>query len=152
MKKQCMEEIILKPIGIVHSPFKAPVGVPKDSADGLNYQGTIEIFSEYKNGLKDLDGFSHILVIFYFHKSEYSHLIVKPYLDDHLRGVFATRSPHRPNFIGLSVVELLRIEDGILHIRGIDMIEGTPVLDIKPYIPEFDSNEGIKIGWLEGKI
>lgn len=147
-----MEEIRLKPIGIVHSPFKEPVGVPRDSADGLDYQGTIEIFSEYKNGLKDLDGFSHILVFFYFHKSEYSHLIVKPYLDDHLRGVFATRSPHRPNFIGLSVVELLRIEDGILHIRGIDMIEGTPILDLKPYIPEFDSNEGIRIGWLEGKI
>ena len=147
-----MEEIKLMPIGLVHSPFKEPVGVPKDSSNGMDYKGTIEIFSEYKNGLKDLDGFSHILVLFYFHKSEYSHLIVKPYLDDHLRGVFATRSPHRPNFIGLSVVELLRIEDGILHIRGIDMIEGTPVLDIKPYIPEFDSNEGIRIGWLKGKI
>lgn len=147
-----MEEIILKPIGIVHSPFKEPVCVPKNSTDGMDYKGSIEIFSEYRNGLKDLEGFSHILVLFYFHKSDYSHLIVKPYLDDQLRGVFATRSPHRPNFIGLSVVELLRIDDGILHIRGIDMIEGTPVLDIKPYIPEFDSNEGIRIGWLEGKI
>ncbi|MDY1591173.1 MAG: tRNA (N6-threonylcarbamoyladenosine(37)-N6)-methyltransferase TrmO [Methanofastidiosum sp.] len=147
-----MEEIILKPIGIVHSPFKEPVCVPKNSTDGMDYKGFIEIFSEYRNGLKDLEGFSHILVLFYFHKSDYSHLIVKPYLDDQLRGVFATRSPHRPNFIGLSVVELLRIDDGILHIRGIDMIEGTPVLDIKPYIPEFDSNEGIRIGWLEGKI
>jgi tRNA-Thr(GGU) m(6)t(6)A37 methyltransferase TsaA len=147
-----MEEIILKPIGIVHSPFKEPVCVPKNSTDGMDYKGFIEIFSEYRNGLKDLEGFSHILVLFYFHKSDYSHLIVKPYLDDQLGGVFATRSPHRPNFIGLSVVELLRIDDGILHIRGIDMIEGTPVLDIKPYIPEFDSNEGIRIGWLEGKI
>jgi len=147
-----MEKITLNPIGIVHSPFKEPVGVPKDSTDGMDYQGTIEIFSEYRDGLKDLDGFSHILVLFYFHKSEYSHLIVKPYLDDHLRGVFATRSPHRPNFIGLSVVELLEIDGDILHIKGIDMIEGTPILDIKPYIPEFDSNEGIRIGWLEGKI
>ena len=147
-----MDDIKLKPIGIVHSPFKEPVGVPKDSTDGMEYQGTIEIFSEYRDGLKDLDGFSHIFVLFYFHKSEYSHLIVKPYLDNHLRGVFATRSPHRPNFIGLSVVEVLGIDDGILHIRGIDMIEGTPILDIKPYIPEFDSNEEIRIGWLEGKI
>ena len=147
-----MEEIKLKPIGLVHSPFKEPIGVPKDSSNGMDYKGTIEIFSEYRNGLKDLEGFSHISVLCYFHKSEYSHLIVKPCLDDQLRSVFATRSPHRPNFIGLSVVELLRIEDGILHIRGIDMIEGTPVLDIKPYIPEFDSNEGIRIGWLEGKI
>ena len=147
-----MGKITLNPIGIVHSPFKEPIGVPKDSTDGMNYQGTIEVFSEYRDGLKDLDGFSHILVLFYFHKSEYSHLIVKPYLDDHLRGVFATRSPHRPNFIGLSVVELLEIDGGILHIKGIDMIEGTPILDIKPYIPEFDSNEGIRIGWLEGKI
>jgi len=147
-----MEKITLNPIGIVHSPFKEPVGVPKDSTDGMDYQGTIEIFSEYRDGLKDLDGFSYILVLFYFHKSEYSHLIVNSYLDDHLRGVFATRSPHRPNFIGLSVVELLEIDGGILHIKGIDMIEGTPILDIKPYIPEFDSNEGIRIGWLEGKI
>ena len=147
-----MEEIILKPIGIVHSPFKEPVGVPKYPTDGKEHNGTIEIFPEYKDGLKDLDGFSHILVLFYFHKSEYSHLIVKPYLDTNLRGVFATRSPHRPNFIGLSLVELLKIADGILLIRGIDMIEGTPVLDIKPYIPEFDPIGGIRIGWLEGKI
>jgi len=147
-----MEEIKLKPIGIVHSVFKEPFDVPKNSTDDMDYKGTIEIFHEYKDGLKDLDGFSHIVVLFYFHKSEYSHLIVKPYLDDHLRGVFATRSPHRPNFIGLSIVELLRIDEGVLHIRGIDMIEGTPVLDIKPYIPEFESNDGIRIGWLEGKI
>jgi len=147
-----MEEIKLNPIGVVHSPFKEPSGVPKDSIDGMNYQGTVEIFPQYKDGLKDLDGFSHIMLLFYFHKSEYYHLISKPYLDDHPRGVFATRSPHRPNLIGLSVVKLLRIDDNILYVRGIDMIEETPVLDIKPYIPEFESNEGIKIGWLEGKI
>jgi len=147
-----MEEIKLKPIGVVHSPFKEPSGVPKDSTDGMDYQGTVEIFPQYKDGLKDLDGFSHIMLLFYFHKSEYYHLISKSYLDDHPRGVFATRSPHRPNLIGLSVVKLLRIDDNILYVRGIDMIEETPVLDIKPYIPEFESNEGIKIGWLEGKI
>lgn len=147
-----MEEIKLNPIGVVHSPFKEPSGVPKDSTDGMNYQGTVEIFPQYKDGLKDLDGFSHIIILFYFHKSEYYHLISKPYLDDHPRGVFATRSPHRPNLIGLSVVKLLRIDDNIIYVRGIDMIEGTPVLDIKPYIPEFESNEGIIIGWLEGKI
>ena len=147
-----MEEIKLNPIGVVHSPFKEPSGVPKDSIDGMNYQGTVEIFSQYKDGLKDLDGFSHIIILFYFHKSEYYHLISKPYLDDHPRGVFATRSPHRPNLIGLSVVKLLRIDENIIYVRGIDMIEGTPVLDIKPYIPEFESNEGIIIGWLEGKI
>lgn len=147
-----MEEIRIKPIGVVHSPFKDPVGVPKDSTDGMNYRGTVEIFPEYKEGLKDLDGFSHIIILFYFHKSEYSHLIVKPFLDDTLRGVFSTRSPHRPNYIGLSLVELQKIEDNIIYIKGIDMIEGTPVLDIKPYIPEFESNEGIRIGWLEGKI
>ncbi len=147
-----MEEIRIKPIGVVHSPFKDPVGVPKDSTDGMNYRGTVEIFPEYKEGLKDLDGFSHIIILFYFHKSEYSHLIVKPFLDDTLRGVFSTRSPHRPNYIGLSLVELQKIEDNIIYIKGIDMIEGTPVLDIKPYIPEFESNEGIRIGWLEGNI
>ncbi|KYC46313.1 MAG: S-adenosyl-L-methionine-binding protein [Candidatus Methanofastidiosum methylothiophilum] len=147
-----MKEIKLKPIGLVHSPFNEPINVPKDSTDGMEYKGTVEIFPEYRAGLKDLEGFSHILIIFYFHRSDYSNLIVKPYLDDNLRGVFATRSPHRPNFIGLSIVELLNVEGEILHIRGIDMIEGTPVLDIKPYIPEFESNEGIRIGWLEGKI
>jgi tRNA-Thr(GGU) m(6)t(6)A37 methyltransferase TsaA len=148
-----MEKIDLKPIGVVHSPFKEPFGkLPKTPSERINYQGTIEIFPEFKDGLKDLGGFSHIIIIFYFHKAEYSHLIVKPYLDDSLRGVFATRFPHRPNLIGSSVVQLLKIDENILSIRGLDMIEGTPVLDIKPYIPEINSNEDIRVGWLEGKI
>lgn len=143
-----MEELFYKPIGIVHSPFKAPQDVPKEDEALKDAKGSIEIASEYAKGLKDIEGFSHIVVIFHFHLSKDRLLIVKPYWDNSLRGVFSTRSPSRPNPIGVTVVRLLKREGNILHLQGVDMVEGTPVLDIKPYVPE-GRLRSIRIGWLE---
>jgi tRNA-Thr(GGU) m(6)t(6)A37 methyltransferase TsaA len=113
--------------------------------------GTVEVIPEYGDGLKNLDGFSHIFLLYHFHLSQGYSLMVKPYLDDSLRGVFATRAPRRPNAIGISVVRLVGIEECTLHIEDLDIADSTPLLDIKPYVPEFDSREVERIGWLAGK-
>ena len=115
-------------------------------------EGYVEIFPEFVQGLKDLEGFSHIILLYHFHLSKPFSLLVKPYLDDELRGVFATRAPSRPNPIGLSIVQLLSIEENILRIRDVDIVDGTPLLDIKPYVPKFDHRENAKIGWMEKNI
>lgn len=137
------------PIGIIHSPFLEPEGMPIQPSRAAGVQGTVEIFKEYRDGLRDLDGFSHIILLFYFHRSRGFNLTVVPYLDTVPRGVFATRAPRRPNAIGLSVVQLNRVEDGILHIQNVDVLDGTPLLDIKPYIPEFDAPAAAHTGWIE---
>lgn len=144
-----MDEVRYKPIAVVHSPFKERRDVPKDSEGVDSVSGTIEVAREYEEGLKDIEGFSHIYVIFHFHLSRGRPLVVKPYWDNHLRGVFSTRSPERPNPIGMSVVRLTKREGNILHVRGLDMVEGTPVLDIKPYVADFDREEATRAGWLE---
>jgi tRNA-Thr(GGU) m(6)t(6)A37 methyltransferase TsaA len=118
---------------------------------GRGIEGKIEIFEQYVRGLKDLDGFSHIILLFHLHKSKGYSLEVVPYLDDKKRGLFATRAPRRPSPIGLSVVRLKRIEGNVIYIEDIDMLDGTPLLDIKPYVPAFDDPQDIRIGWLEGK-
>ena len=147
-----MPEIKYTPIGIIHSPFKEPRGMPIQSTVAKNIEGRIEIFPEYAKGLKDLDGFSHIILVYHFHLSRFSDLLVKPYMDDEKHGVFATRAPSRPNPIGISVVRLIKIEENILHIRHVDVVDGTPLLDIKPYVPEFDMRDIEKIGWLEKNV
>ena len=141
----------LKPIGIIHSPFKNTGKAP--------YQGykseeisRIEVFKEFEEGLKDIEGFSHIIVIYWFHKSQGYHLLVKTPWDDILHGLFTTRSPHRPCPLGLTVVELVAREKNILKVKGLDAIDGTPLLDIKPYIPSIDEGSVVKPGWLEGKL
>jgi tRNA-Thr(GGU) m(6)t(6)A37 methyltransferase TsaA len=141
----------LKPIGIIHSPYKNRVEAP--------YQGykserisQIEVFKEFEEGLKDIEGFSHIIVIYWFHKSQGYHLLVKTPWDDILHGLFATRSPHRPCPLGLTVVELVSREKNILKVRGLDAIDGTPLLDIKPYIPSIDERSVVKLGWLKDKL
>jgi tRNA-Thr(GGU) m(6)t(6)A37 methyltransferase TsaA len=144
--------IIYKPIGVIHSPFKEPRDAPIQSACAADIEGTVEIYPEYSEGLADLEGFSHIILIYHFHLSKGHSLRVKPYLDSELRGVFATRAPARPNPIGMSIVRLVKVEGGNLHIRDMDILDGTPLLDIKPYVPEFDSCSTEKIGWLSGKI
>lgn len=146
------EKIKIKPIGIIHSPFKKMKGTPIQSSITKEAKGTIEIFPEFTDGLKDLEGFSHIQLLFYFHLSKKFKLKVKPYMDDQFHGVFATRAPSRPNSIGLSIVELIKIDGNILHIKNMDMIEGTPLLDIKPFVSKFDDAKVEKIGWLENKI
>lgn len=145
------DTIKYKPIGIIHTPFTKRKGTPIQPRRGRGIKGTIEIFPQYAEGLADLDGFSHIYLIFHLNRSEGFNLRVVPYLDDTERGVFATRAPRRPNAIGLSIVRLDRIEGTTLHIEDIDILDGTPLLDIKPFVHRFDEPDDIRIGWLEGK-
>ena len=107
------------------------------------------MFDEFRAGLGDLDGFSHIVLLYHFHRSSGFDLEVVPFMDTRSRGLFATRAPRRPNPIGLSVVRLVRIEDGVLHVENVDILDGTPLLDIKPYVPEFDAPTPVSTGWLE---
>jgi len=147
-----MYVIKYRPIGIIHSPFKEPKGTPIQPTGARNIDATVELFPEYVEGLKDLEGFSHIILIYHFHLSKHTSLRVKPYMDDELRGVFATRAPSRPNPIGISVVRLVKVEGNILHIQDVDAVDGTPLLDIKPYVPEFDTRKVERIGWLEKRV
>jgi len=142
-------EIRYRPIGVIHSPFKILKGMPIQLPGARGVRGWVEVFEEFVPGLKDLDGFSHIILLYHFHRAQEAHLLVKPFMDDELRGVFATRAPNRPNPIGLSVVRLLRIEGNVLHVEDVDILDGTPLLDIKPYVPQFDHPEVERIGWLE---
>ncbi|MFH1687651.1 MAG: tRNA (N6-threonylcarbamoyladenosine(37)-N6)-methyltransferase TrmO [bacterium] len=146
-----METITLTPIGVIHTPFKQPKGTPIQPRRAGGAEGTIEILPEFVEGLADLDGFSHIVLLYHFHLSTGYRLKVVPFLDDCERGLFATRAPRRPNPIGLSVVRLDHIEGNVLFIRDVDMVDGTPLLDIKPYVPDFDDAGDIRIGWLEGR-
>jgi tRNA-Thr(GGU) m(6)t(6)A37 methyltransferase TsaA len=146
-----MEEITYRPIGIIRSPFKESEGTPIQTTGARGVVGTVEIVPDCAEGLKDLDGFSHIILIYHFHLSRGYSLTVKPFLDDTSRGLFATRAPKRPNPIGISVVRLVKIEGSTLYIEDLDIVDSTPLLDIKPYVPEFDARKGERIGWLTGK-
>ncbi len=146
-----MEQIIIKPIGVIHTPFSQPKGTPIQPSGSSHAKGWIELFPEFIPGLRDLDGFSHITLIYYFHLSKGFDLNVKPFLDTKQRGLFSTRAPRRPNAIGLSVVQLDRIEGSAVHIVDVDMVDGTPLLDIKPYVPAFEDVDNYREGWLEGK-
>lgn len=141
--------LALQPIGVINTPFKEKKNMPIQPAAGAGEKGTVAIFEEYRAGLRDLAGFSHIILLYHFHKSKKFNLQVVPFLDTKPRGLFATRAPNRPNPIGLSVVQLDKIENGVLHIRNVDMLDNTPLLDIKPYVPEFDTHTEIRTGWLE---
>ena len=145
-----MEAIAYRPIGRIISPFKENVGVPRQAVGALDTSARIEIFDAFSDGLKDLDGFSHIVVVFHLHRVTTPSLVAHPPWDGQAHGVFATRSPYRPNPIGLSIVCLERIDHDGLHVRGVDMIDGTPVLDIKPYIPELNPTGPVRVGWLAG--
>jgi len=141
--------IIIQPIGIVHSPYKLPKDVPIQSKFNTTVQATIEIYPQYAQGLKDLDEFSHAIVLFHFHQSQKETLLSRPYLEDVNHGVFSIRTPHRPNHIGLSIISIQSIQDNIIHFNDVDMIDKTPVIDIKPYISHFDNREQTKSGWVE---
>jgi tRNA-Thr(GGU) m(6)t(6)A37 methyltransferase TsaA len=141
----------VKPIGIIHTPFKCKKDTPIQPFKSKAI-GKVEVFKEYQDGLEDIEGFSHLILIYKFHKSRGYCLKVKPFLDDKPRGLFATRYPRRPSQIGLTAVKLLQRKGNILFVKGIDVIDDTPLLDIKPYVPDFGPKEKVKIGWLEGKI
>ena len=140
----------IKPIGIIHSPFKSKQETPIQPFRSKAV-GEIEVFKEYERGLDDIESFSHLILIYKFHRSRGFSLKVKPLLDDRLRGLFSTRAPRRPNQIGLSVVKLIRRRGNILFVNGIDVIDGTPLLDIKPYLPDFNSGEEVRTCWIEGR-
>jgi tRNA (adenine37-N6)-methyltransferase len=139
-------EFIMKPIGVIHSPFDGKSRTPIQPTRSQSV-GNGEVYPEYEDGLQDLEGFSHIILLYAFRCSTGYTLRVKPFLDDQLRGLFATRYPCRPNPIGLSVVRLLARRENFLDIEGVDMLDGTPLLDIKPYAPEFDVRNNVKSGW-----
>ena len=143
------KKIYYTPIGIIHSPFKQPEGTPIQAAFSKCGEGTVELFSQFKQGLKDLEGFSHIILIYHFHKTRGYNLLCRPFLDDVKRGLFATRAPSRPNSIGLSIVRLQEISGTILTVDSLDVVDETPLIDIKPYIPQFDSPKAVKVGWFE---
>jgi len=147
-----VREIIYKPIGIIRSPYKEPKGIPIQPTAAKGIEGRVEVYMDFSEGLKDLEGFSHIILLYHFHLIVNSKLIVKPYMDDDYHGVFATRAPSRPNPIGLSIVRLMKIDDNILYIKDVDIVNGTPLIDIKPLVPEFDLRNVEKIGWLNRNV
>ncbi|MBP2636262.1 MAG: tsaA [Firmicutes bacterium] len=138
-----------KPIGIIQSPFQEPKGTPIQPTAAQEIEGIIEVYPEYAEGLRDIEGFSHLILLYHLHLAKASGLLVKPFLGNELHGIFATRSPGRPNAIGFSVVRLTRVEKNKLYIRDVDFISGTPLLDIKPYVAEFDARQEVKSGWFE---
>ncbi|HET6177388.1 MAG TPA: tRNA (N6-threonylcarbamoyladenosine(37)-N6)-methyltransferase TrmO [Candidatus Sulfotelmatobacter sp.] len=134
-------------IGNIKTPYTITKQIPKGPGAKHDAEGTLEILPEFETGLKDIEGFSHLFVLWEFDRSEGFELVGTPPIDDRPHGVFATRSPRRPNPIGLTVVELLRREGGVLHVRGVDMLDGTPILDIKPYLSSIPA-EKLRLGWL----
>jgi tRNA-Thr(GGU) m(6)t(6)A37 methyltransferase TsaA len=143
-------EYLLEPIGVIHTPFNEKSGTPIQSSRSQT-TGTVEVFPSYLDGLQDIEGFSHLILLYIFHQSSGYSLQVKPFLDDQLRGLFATRYPCRPNPLGLSVVGLIAREDNLLQVIGVDMLDGTPLVDIKPYMPEFDVYSDVRVGWYENR-
>lgn len=141
-------EFVMHPIGVIHSPFtdKSQTPIQPSRSQAI---GTVEIYSDFVEGLADVDGFSHLILLYVFHRSSGYELRVKPYLDNQLRGLFATRHPCRPNPIGISIVRLLRCQSNVLEIEGVDVLDNTPLLDIKPYVPDFDLRTGVRTGWYE---
>ncbi len=140
-----------KSIGIIRTPFRTSEGVPIQSSES-DIHGHVEVFDEYIDGLQSLDGFSHIILVYWFHKAKSPKMKVKPYLDTKEHGLFSTRAPSRPTPIGLSIVKLEKISENTVEFRGADMLDGTPLLDIKPFVPEFDNRFNASSGWLSGFV
>lgn len=147
-----MNPICFTPIGIIHTPFQEMAGMPIQAIAGKGIAGYIELDARFVEGLQDVEGFSHLILVFHLHQMTHYKLTVTPFLDIEPRGIFATRGPKRPNAIGLSTVHLVRVEKNILHIEDVDMLDGTPLLDLKPYAPQIDDRANAKIGWFESKL
>jgi tRNA-Thr(GGU) m(6)t(6)A37 methyltransferase TsaA len=142
-------DFMLNPIGIIHSPHKESAGTPIQPRMAEGVKGTITIYKKFAQGLKDLKGFERIWLIYWFDRAGPTKMMVAPYMDSRLRGIFATRAPCRPNPLGISCVRLLAIKGSTLYVSDLDCLDGTPLLDIKPYVPKFDSYRVKKWGWLE---
>jgi len=136
----------VEPIGIIHSPYKVRKESPPQGREEICW---IEVFEQYIEGLKDIEGFSHLILLYWFHQGNDYTLLVKTPWSPELHGLFSTRSPDRPNSLGFSVVELIERDGNRLKVKGLDALEGTPLIDIKPYLPEIDSKTNVKVGWVE---
>lgn len=144
-----MDKIILNPIGVIHTPFKDIKNMPIQPVAAEGVKGTIELLPEYADGLKDLEGFSYITLIYHFHKVKGYQLQVVPFMDTEKHGIFACKAPKRPNPIGISTVKLIGIKGNVIHIEQADMLDDTPLIDIKPFYPRYDNREQANVGWLE---
>ena len=144
-----MEKIVMNPIGIIHSPYKQPKNIPIQGTFKPDVEAWIELEKKFADGLKDLNQFSHAIVLYYFHRSHEERLQCSPFLEDEKHGIFAIRSPHRPNHIGLSIIKINRIEGNKLYFTEVDVLDRTPVLDIKPYVKHFDWRQDVVCGWVD---
>ena len=142
-------EITFRFIGLIHTPYSEKQDAPIQGCFAPSNKGHIELYPEYAEGLKDIQGFSHLILLYYFHKAEGCDLLAKPFLDKGKKGIFAIRHFNRPNPIGLSIVRLFQVRGNTLDIGGVDMIDGTPLLDIKPYVPQFDIKKDVRDGWYQ---
>ncbi len=151
MKNEDMSnmEFRFKPIGILKTPYKSKSGVPIQGVFDPESEGKATIFEAYEAGLQDVEKFSHLIMIYVFHRSQGYELVCSPYMEDKLHGVFAIRAPRRPNPIGFSVVRLRKREGRVLYLSEVDMLDGTPILDIKPFCPKFDHRQDVRVGWME---
>ena len=137
-------------IGVIRTPHTDVSNMPIQPAGAEGVKGSVEVHPEFVEGLSDLDGFSHVLLVYHLHEVRETKLTVTPFMDTERRGVFATRAPARPNPIGISIVRLEGVRGAVLDVDGVDMLDGTPLLDIKPYVPEVDERTDVRVGWLEG--
>lgn len=144
-----MTEITFKPIGTIHTPHLSREGMPIQPLSATGIKAKVELNPEYVEGLMDLESFSHVILLYHLHESNGYDLQVKPFMDDVIHGLFATRAPRRPNAIGMSTVRLVGIEDNILHVEDVDILDGTPLLDIKPFFSKFDNRPDAVSGWLD---
>lgn len=147
-----MNDIILSPIGIIHSPHKKPRGTPIQPAGAGQTPGKVEIFPQFAEGLKDIEGFSHLVLLYHCHLCDGYKMMVEPFLDREEHGVFATRAPARPNPIGMSIVRLVSVEKNYLNIIDVDIVDKTPLIDIKPHVPAFHVHGPKRMGWLEKNL
>jgi tRNA-Thr(GGU) m(6)t(6)A37 methyltransferase TsaA len=144
-----MKKIIILPIGIIHTPYKKIEEIPIQGNLKKKVEAWVELKDKYVNGLKDLENFSHAILLFYFHKSKIEKIQSKPYLEDTIHGIFSIRSPNRPNHIGFSIVKIKNITNNKLYFNNVDMLDGTPLIDIKPYVEYFDNKINVCSGWIE---
>ena len=144
-----MNKIIIEPIGMIFTPYVEIENMPIQPIAAKGVKGYIEIYEEYAEGLKDLEGFSHITLLYHFHEICGFELMVTPFMDTEKHGIFATKAPKRPNAIGISTVKLIGIDRNIITVEQVDMLDGTPLIDIKPFYPRYDNRRNVKSGWLE---
>lgn len=144
-----MEEIVIKPIGIIHSPYKSPKMIPIQGRFKEDVEAFAELTEEFQDGLRDLQEYSHAILIYRFHKIKEEKVIAQPYLEKKDHGIFSIRSPYRPNRIGFSVVKIKKVIDNKLYFTEVDMLDGTPLIDIKPYVEYFDKRDNVRSGWVE---